>query len=132
MKTVENRRSSRLVADLAGARTVLLTTYRRNGSPVNTPVHLAIEDGRAFFRTFDRAGKIKRLRRNPQVEVAPCTARGRVTGRALSATARILTGDGAARARRALAGKYPFIHGVLVPMAHRLRGYRTVHLELTG
>jgi PPOX class probable F420-dependent enzyme len=132
VKTMEDGRSSRLIADLAGARTVSLTTYRRDGSPVNTPVHLAIDDGRAFFRTFDRAGKLKRLRRNPRVQVAPCTTRGRVTGPALSATARILAGDDAARARRALAGKYPLIHGVLIPMAHRLRGYRTVHLELNG
>jgi PPOX class probable F420-dependent enzyme len=129
MRTVE--KASGVIEDLAGARTVLLTTYRRDGSPVNTPVHLAVHEGRAFFRTFDRAGKIKRLRRNPQVEVAPCTTRGRATGPAVRARARILAGDHAAEARRTIERKYPFVHGVLVPAFHRLRGYRTVHLELT-
>lgn len=118
------------VAGLAGARTILLTTYRRDGTPVDTPVHIAGQEGRAFVRTYDRAGKIRRIGRNQRVRVAPCTTLGRPTGPAREALARILDGGESSIAARALARKYPLIHGILVPAAHRLRGYRTMHLEL--
>jgi uncharacterized protein len=52
------------------AKTILLTTYRRDGTPVETPVSIAFEGGRAFFRSYDKAWKTKRLHNNPQVEIA--------------------------------------------------------------
>lgn len=112
-------------------RTILLTTYRRDGTPVGTPVHVAVEDGRAFIRTVDTAGKLKRIRRTPEVEIAPSTVRGRPTGPAVRLRARVLSGDESARAGRAIARKYPILHGVLIPLAHRLRRNMTVHIELT-
>ncbi len=44
---------------------VLLTTYRRDGTPVGTAVNLAVDGDRAFFRTWDTTGKMKRIRNNP-------------------------------------------------------------------
>ena len=111
-------------------RNVLLTTYRRDGTPVGTPVHIAVVGDIAYVRTFDPSGKLKRLRRNPEVEIAPSTVRGRVTGPGVRATARILDGDESARAARALAGKYPFLHGRLIPWYHRRKGLVTTHIEL--
>jgi uncharacterized protein len=119
-------------APFARQRVVLLTTFRRDGRGVGTPVSVAVEGERAFFRTYDRAWKAKRLRRNPAVTIAPSTVRGKVTGPALHARARLLGGEEAARAARALARKHPLLHGMLVPLAHRLRGYRTLHYELTA
>src|SRR5687767_11737197 len=57
---------------------VLLTTFRRDGTPVRTPVNIAVDaDGeRAFIRTWDATWKFKHLRNNPQVEIAPSTFRG--------------------------------------------------------
>jgi hypothetical protein len=110
---------------------VLLTTYRRDGTPVGTPVTIAVEGDRAFVRTFDKAWKVKRIRNNPLAEIAPSTVRGKPTGPAMRVRARLLSGDEAAHASRALVGKYRVVHGVLVPLAHRLRGYKTVHFELT-
>jgi hypothetical protein len=110
---------------------VLLTTYRRDGTPVGTPVNIAVEGGRAFVRTFDKAWKVKRIRNNPLAEIAPSTVRGKPTGPAIRVRARLLSGDEATHASRALAGKYRIAHGVLVPLAHRLRGYKTLHFELT-
>ena len=112
-------------------KTVLLTTYRRNGTPVGTPVHIALDGGRAFFRTWDTSWKARRIRNNADVEVAPSTANGKPTGPALSARARLLEGEESAWAARALARKYPNTHGWIVPLVHRLRGYKTVHFELT-
>jgi PPOX class probable F420-dependent enzyme len=117
--------------DFAQQRTALLTTYRRDGRPVGTPVHIAVDGDRAFFRTWDTAWKFKRLRRNPRVTVAPSTVRGTPTGPATTARARILDGQEATEAARALSRKYPILHGVLIPRLHRLRGNRTMHIELT-
>jgi len=118
------------LAPFVRRRTVLLTTYRRDGTPVGTPVNIAIEGDQAFVRTFDRAWKAKRLRNNPLAEIAPSTLRGKPTGPAIRVRARLLSGDEASQAARALDSKYRILQGVMVPLAHRLRGYKTLHYEL--
>jgi uncharacterized protein len=109
---------------------VLLTTYRRDGTPVGTPVNIAVDRDRAFVRTWDTAWKVKRIRNNPEVEVVPSTLRGKPTGPAIRAHARILEGDESAYAGRAIARKHRILHGFLVPLVHRLRRNKTVHIEL--
>jgi PPOX class probable F420-dependent enzyme len=110
--------------------TILLRTFRRDGTPVGTPVHIVVEDDHAYVRTWDTAGKLKRLRNNPRVELAPSTIRGTPTGPFISAHVRILAGEESAHAGRLLARKYPFLHGFLIPLVHRLRGNTTMHIEL--
>jgi len=58
-------------------KTVLVTTSRQDGRPVGTPVSLAVDGDHAYLRSFEKAGKTRRIRHNPRVEVAPSTARGR-------------------------------------------------------
>jgi PPOX class probable F420-dependent enzyme len=118
------------LAPFAGRRTILLTTFRRDGTPVPTPVSIAVEGDHAFVRTYDRAGKVKRLRNNPDVEIAPSTVTGKPTGDSIRARMRLLDGEAAAHAARLLARKHPVLHGFLVPLLHRLKGYRTLHYEL--
>ena len=115
---------------LGRQRTVLLETRKRDGTWVGTPVSIVVADGRAFFRTYDAAGKAKRLRNFPDVRVAPSTLRGKPTGPSVTATARLLDDDEAVRARALLAAKYPWLHGRLVPAVHRRKGWRTLHYEL--
>jgi PPOX class probable F420-dependent enzyme len=112
-------------------RTALLTTYKRDGTPVATPVTIALDGDRAYVRTWDRAWKARRMRNNPSVLVAPSTMRGRVRGEAIAARSRLLDGDEARRAARAIAHRQPILQGVLVPLYHRLMRYRTLHYELT-
>jgi len=126
-----NRGAAAVLGPFVRQHTVLLTTYRRNGTPVGTPVHIAVEGDCAFVRTWDETWKLKRIRHTPEVEVAPSTLRGVPTGPAIHARARILDGDEAVAAGWALARKYPVMHGVLVPLVHRLRGNTTMHVELT-
>src|SRR5439155_13620911 len=114
-----------------GRRTALLTTYKRNGTPVATPLTIAVEGERAFIRTYDRAWKAKRLRNNPSVLVAPSTVRGKPRGEAIAARARLLDGDEAAHAARAIARRQRILQGVLVPLLHRAARYRTLHYEVT-
>ena len=110
---------------------VLLTTYKRGGAPVGTAVNIVVEGDLAYFRTWDTAWKLKRIRNNPGVEFAPSTALGRPTGPAIQAHARVLEDEESARAGRLLARNYPAMHGLLVPLAHRLRGNKTMHVQLT-
>jgi PPOX class probable F420-dependent enzyme len=110
---------------------VLLTTYRRDGTPVGTAVNIVVDGNLAYFRTWDTAWKLTRIRNIPEVQFAPSTARGKPTAPAIQARARVLEGEESARAARLLARKYPALHGLLVPLVHRLRGNKTIHVELT-
>jgi uncharacterized protein len=115
----------------AARRTALLTTYKRDGTPVDTPVTLAIVDGRIFIRSYDKAWKTKRMRNHPEVRIAPSTIRGKPRGPAMTARSRLLDGDEAARAAQAIARRQRILQGILVPLFHRLKRYRTLHYELT-
>jgi uncharacterized protein len=120
------------LAPFVRQKTVLLTTFRRDGTSVGTPVSIAVEGDRAFVRTWDTSGKMKRIRNNPEVTIAPSTTFGTPTGPALPAEAKILTGSESSHAGHLLARKYPLLHGVIVPLTHRLRRNTTTHIELTG
>jgi uncharacterized protein len=112
-------------------RTMLLTTRKRDGTTVSTPVNVAVDrDGRAYFRTWSTTGKVKRMRNYPQVWIAPCTTSGKPTGPQRQATALPLSGPDAADAAKALAAKYPVLQGLLVPAFHRLTRKTTLHYEL--
>jgi PPOX class probable F420-dependent enzyme len=111
--------------------TVALTTFRRDGSEAESLVSVAVtDDGRAVFRTYAETWKARRLRRDPRVRVTPTTFRSRPVAPGMAARARRLDGQDAAAARKALARRHPFLHGVAVPIAHRLRGLHTQHYEL--
>jgi len=56
--------------DLRDERVILLTTFRRDHSPVDTPVNFAIGDDHAYLRTWTSSGKAKRIARNPNVTIA--------------------------------------------------------------
>ena len=112
-------------------RTALLTTYKRDGAPVATPVTIAVEGDRAYVRTWDTAWKARRMRNDPRVLVAPATMGGRQRGAPVPARSRLLSGEEAAHAARAIARRQRILQGILVPLAHRLMRYRTVHYELT-
>jgi PPOX class probable F420-dependent enzyme len=122
------------LAPFVHQKTVLLTSYRPDGRPVGTPVSIAVDGDRAVFRSFEKAWKTRRIRNNPTVTVAPSTARGTPTGPAIQATARRLDGAEARHAARLLARKQPLLHGLLVPLTHRIGRAKTgstVHFELT-
>jgi PPOX class probable F420-dependent enzyme len=119
-------------AALAKQQTTRLTTFRRNGTPVGTAVHVVVDGDRAYFRTWHTTAKLKRIRANPLVEVAPSDTLGKQTGPSIRARARLLDRDEARHAARLLGSKYPILHSWLIPLGHRLMGKRTVHIELTS
>jgi len=115
---------------LKETKTVVLTSFKRDGAPVDTPVSIAFLGERAFFRSYDKAWKTKRLRRNPQVQLAPATLRGKPTGPVIQAYATLLQGEQARVAAKALARRHRVLQAVLVPAMHQLMRYRTMHYEL--
>ena len=117
-------------APLSASRYMLLTTFRHDGREVATPVHVVVEDGAAFFRTWDVSGKAKRLRHTPAVKVAPCNPRGRRRGEDLAARAVLLTGEDSRQAAEKLARAHPLLHGRLIPWYHRRRGWQTQQYRL--
>ena len=93
-------------AELLKQTYVSLTTFRKNGIGVSTPVWFAEDGGNIYVMTRNDSGKYKRIRNNPQVRIAPCTVRGRVTGPEIPAHARILPVEEWDRARRAVRARY--------------------------
>ena len=63
--------ASPVLARFVRQKTVLVTSYRQDGRPVGTPVSLAVDGDHAYLRSFEQAGKTRRLHHNPRVEIAP-------------------------------------------------------------
>jgi PPOX class probable F420-dependent enzyme len=116
---------------LARQKTVVVTTYKRDGTGVPTAVHVVVDGDHAYFRTWTTSGKARRLRRDPRLQIAPSNGRGTPTGPELSATARLLSPGEEQPIRAAMAKKYPLLQGRVVPLIHRLRHLDTIHYELT-
>lgn len=76
---------------LSHQRRINLTTFRRNGEPVSTPVNFAELDGKVYVVTGATTGKVKRLMHNSRVQIAPCDRRGKLLGATIEAQARILS-----------------------------------------
>ncbi len=115
---------------LSDERYMLLTTFRRDGTPVSTPVWVVgIDDATVGFWTSSGSGKAKRLAHTDRVTVQPCDARGRVKeGSAkLEATARMVSGGELDAIRERVVAKYGFqtkITKVLGTIGGLIRGKR--------
>ena len=94
------------LADCGSAKRTLLVSYRRDGTPVPTPVWAAPAGRDLYVRSERGSGKVKRLRGDARVLLAPCTARGRPLGAPLEASAEVLGPDEELDAERVLARRY--------------------------
>ena len=81
------------LAPLEGSTTALLTTFRRGGEAVGTPLSIVVTGGKAYFVTAGDSGKARRLAHTDRVTLAPCTVGGKVTGKAVEGKARRLAPD---------------------------------------
>ncbi|MER7956194.1 MULTISPECIES: PPOX class F420-dependent oxidoreductase [unclassified Streptomyces] len=94
--------------ELRRGRYVSLTTFRRNGTGVATPVWYAVEGDELYAWTRTDSWKVKRLRNDPRTVVAVCDVRGNVAEGAvrLEGSGRLLEGEELRRVRKLLARKY--------------------------
>jgi PPOX class probable F420-dependent enzyme len=101
-------------ATLREQKYISLETFKKNGDGVKTPVWFAADpaadlsgDGaRLYMYTIGNTGKVKRIRNNPHVKIAPCTYKGELLGEWSDAKAEIITGDIASQAMKLLNKKY--------------------------
>lgn len=110
-------------------------TFRKNGQGVATPVWFAEEGSRLLVYSEAAAGKIKRIRNNPRVKIAPCDMRGRLRGEYVEAQATILEGEEAVRADNLLNAKYGWqkrLLGFFAALRPKPRAYLAIELAPPG
>ncbi len=89
-----------------GHKYISLTTFRKSGKPVATPVWFVEKEGKICVWTQFHSGKMKRLRHNSKVTLSPCTMRGKVIGPTVEGLARIVSPQEKEQVRLLLKGKY--------------------------
>lgn len=94
------------LGELASAHYVLLTTLRKDGTPVGTPVWAVARDEKLYVWTEADTWKVKRIRGNPAVTVQPCGVRGAPRGHVREGTARLLDAPQTKQVKRMILRKY--------------------------
>ena len=94
------------VQRLGASRFVSLTTYRRDGTAVATPVWVVADGQYLLVWAGQSSGKANRLRHTARITVAPSNGRGQLRGDPVPGTARLLPDAELARVERRIAGKY--------------------------
>jgi PPOX class probable F420-dependent enzyme len=108
------------LAPFVNQKYINLQTFRKSGEPVNTPIWFAGFDGEFCVYTTENTWKVKRMRNNPRVRIAPCDARGNLKGEWVDGEARFLEGAEAERAQVLLTRKY----GLLKRLMDFFSGFR--------
>jgi PPOX class probable F420-dependent enzyme len=98
----------------SGHKTLNLETFKKSGESVRTPVWFAADPSAAldsaaaklYIYTVANTGKVKRVRNNPRVRVAPCDNRGKLLGEWVEAKAEVVSGEEATQGLRLLDKKY--------------------------
>ncbi len=122
---------SQRFAAFAGQKYLSLETVRKNGTAIRTPVWFAGEPpvgtpATLYFYTIGDTGKMKRIRNNPGVRIAPCDMRGNVKGSWVDARAEIVSGDEAKRAMKLIDRKYMPLRQIMAFFAMFSRRERVV------
>jgi uncharacterized protein len=115
---------------LHGHKHCLLTTFRRSGERVPTPVWFGLADGRAYVRSEADGGKVKRIRNDERVLVGPCDLRGKPLGPGVEARARLLEAAEEAPAEAAIQANYGLGRRLYEAGAGRL-GVDLRYIEIT-
>ena len=97
-----------------GKKYLSIESFRKNGQGVRTPVWFAASSGSAaedpgakfYVYTLPDSGKVKRIRNNPRVRIAPCTMRGKIRGEWVDAEAQIVDGAEVGFGQSLLGKKY--------------------------
>src|SRR5687767_10861619 len=110
---------------------ISLTTFRKNGEAVPTPVTFAEANGKLYVVTGLKTGKIKRLQNNPVVELAPSDRRGTVLGTPVQGQARMLSAEEAKALHNQLKFRPPALIMFVYNLLRDLRSGGNVYLEIS-
>ena len=106
-RAVEEEAAARGFGHLEGRSYCLVVSYKRSGDGVPTPVWFGVDgEDRLYFRSYAVSAKVKRIRNDPRVRIAPCTARGKPLGPAAEGTARVLGADEEPHAEATIQSSY--------------------------
>ena len=97
------------LSEIESQKYISIETYRKDGTPVQTPVWFVVKNEQLYIVTRDKTGKIKRLRNNQKVKIATCTIKGKITGQWIQGLAQILTESETQEAVNWRDKKYGFI-----------------------
>jgi len=120
------------LAQFVRAKYISLETFRKTGVGVRTPVWFAADPAapQTFYLYSEAdAGKVKRIRNNARVRVAPCDMRGKVRGEWVDGQARILDGAEASQAQDILRRKYGWMKR-MGDFFSRLMGHKQALLQI--
>lgn len=112
------------LSQFSGRQYLSIESFRKNGQGVKTPVWFAEGDGVFYVYTMAESYKVKRIRNNPRVRIAPCDVRGGIEGEWVEATATILDEAGERRAHELLNAKYGLLKRALDALAKLRRNQR--------
>ncbi|MEI7769963.1 MAG: PPOX class F420-dependent oxidoreductase [Chloroflexales bacterium] len=116
-------------AGLRDQQYISLTTYRKSGEAIATPVWFALDGERMYIVTPADSGKVKRIRNNGRVSLAPSDGRGKLKGPAMSALAALTDQAEGGAGDRALKAKYGWMYGAF-NILWRFRKIKAVFLEV--
>jgi len=116
---------------LSSGKYLSLTTFRKTGDPVATPVWVVREGDHLYVTTQRDSGKVKRLRNNQDVLLAPCDMRGNLTGEQVPGTAVLLDEDESRRIESLVKKRYGLV-GKVMTLASSIRGSAgSIGIEIT-
>jgi len=94
------------LAPFDGQKYISLETFKKSGEGVKTPVWFVLHNSAFYVYTEDGSWKVKRIRNNRRVRIAPCNMRGEVKGPSMDGTAQIIDGEEQQTADKLLDQKY--------------------------
>lgn len=130
MTTTTGRAVEAALAGLEGYRFLNLTTFRKTGVPVVTTVLFAVANGKVYVWTTKDSGKVKRIRNNAAVQIAPSTRLGRPRGPMAAASARILSVAEQVEAQALTDREFGWLKRFF-GLIWRLQGREQVYVEIT-
>jgi PPOX class probable F420-dependent enzyme len=98
--------TARDLSALQGHKYALLVTFKRDGTPMPTPVWFGLAGDKLFVRTESDTAKVKRIRNDPHVRVGPCSERGKPKGPLTEGRARVVSPEDEEQAEAAIAANY--------------------------
>jgi PPOX class probable F420-dependent enzyme len=113
-----------VTTELADGKYLLLTTFRKDGTPVPTPVWVVGDGAKLFAWSAKDTGKVKRIRRDGAVRIGPCDVRGNPTGESTAAHAELVDDTASDRVRELIGRKYGLVGKVTV-LGSKIRRGRT-------
>ena len=95
---------------LSAGKYISITTFRKSGEGVSTPLWVTRDGEALYVITGAESGKVKRMRNNPKIEVAPCDVRGKTTGPSVDATGALLDAAGTVQVEKRVSKKFGLMY----------------------